>query len=457
MPSFLVANCMSVSAPAAKSTAIFRGFVQVVDHERADVGLMVECKDFRASSHLDAGWTSVQDGNGGALVVVARPGVKLERLKFTPVTPAKAETGGKRRKVGPRGILSVLVDGQRFNVGHAPLGWTGMRDHFLTVLAAMDGISVGDFNAGRRDVERIFAGRTIHGGRPGVIYATVPADQRTALDVIGKGLNGADHEALLVTNTATVVTPPKPTQPQQPEEPNMLPSTIAQTLRENGLKVVEVDGWRERGRPGLFRPGGVTIHHTATSTRSSDASVVDLLRRGRSDLPGPLCHFGLSRDGTVYVVAAGRANHSGKAKASGTMVGGDGNQLYIGIEAFNDGVGERWPSVQYDAYVRLAAVLCVKVTGNSEQTVRGHKETSVTGKIDPRFDMNAFRADVKAVIDELKNPIPPRVTPKESRLATLRAQLLEDLKSGDLIPKNRPAAQAWLKRVREAVNSGPKS
>ena len=178
-------------------------------------------------------------------------------------------------------------------------------------------------------------------------------------------------------------------------------TNLADVCRAAGLNVVEVAGWQTRGRPastGGFAPVGVLVHHTATGIRSSDADVVRLLVNGRSDLPGPLCQLGLARDGTVYVIAAGRANHAGNAKASGTVAAGDGNRLYIGVEAFNDGVGEPWPQVQYDAYVRLAAALCQGVTGNSVQTVRGHKETSVTGKIDPTFDMDTFRANVSAAM-----------------------------------------------------------
>lgn len=178
-----------------------------------------------------------------------------------------------------------------------------------------------------------------------------------------------------------------------------LPSNLPQILREAGLKVVEIDGWQRRGRPsstGGFAPVGVLCHHTATGPSVSVSAVLNLLVRGRSDLPGPLCHLGLGRDGTVYVIAAGRANHAGQAKASGTVAAGDGNSLYIGIEAFNDGRGEPWPKEQYDAYVTLCAVLSAKVTGNSAQTVRAHKETSVTGKIDPTFAMDPFRERVAA-------------------------------------------------------------
>ena len=177
-----------------------------------------------------------------------------------------------------------------------------------------------------------------------------------------------------------------------------LPTDLPALLRAEGLRVVEHEGWRTRGRPGSFNPVGVLAHHTATGKSTSDEVVCRLLIAGRSDLPGPLCQIGLARDGTVHLIAAGRANHAGVAKSSGTVAPGDGNTLYIGVEAFNDGIGEPWPASQYDAYVTLAAALCKHVTGNSAQTVRGHKETSVTGKIDPRFDMDAFRARVHAAL-----------------------------------------------------------
>jgi len=186
-----------------------------------------------------------------------------------------------------------------------------------------------------------------------------------------------------------------------------LPDNLPQILRSYGLKVVVVPGWKTRGRPastGGFGPVGVLCHHTATTIKTLVAAVIRLLIIGRSDLPGPLCQLALGRDGTVYVIAAGRANHAGTAKASGTVAAGDGNELYIGIEAFNDGVGEKWPVVQYQAYVLLAAVLSVEITKNSVNTVRGHKETSVTGKIDPTFDMDEFRSHVGVKMGEITRP-----------------------------------------------------
>lgn len=227
---------------------------------------------------------------------------------------------------------------------------------------------------------------------------------------------------------------------------HLLPANLPDILRDAGLKVHVVDGWRDRYRPvGHFKPVGVLCHHTATKVTSKDSDVVNLLVRGRSDLPGPLCQLGLARDGTVYVIAAGRANHAGKARSNGTVAAGDGNTLYIGIEAFNDGVGEPWPGVQYDAYVKLCAVLCKRVTGNSVQTVRGHKETSVTGKIDPTFDMDTFRARVAAEMASNSNG--GNVPSKPTRGANIDEALQHATKALNAYGRSTNAKGHWRMNI----------
>lgn len=172
--------------------------------------------------------------------------------------------------------------------------------------------------------------------------------------------------------------------------------------RKSGLKVVEVPGWQTRGRPsssGGFGPlRAIIVHHTGGS--SNGQSMIDLLVRGRSDLPGPLCQFGLSREGVVYVIAAGRSNHGGKTKKIGNLRAGDGNSQALGIEAFNSG-NEGWSKKQLSAYHALCAALADHYKIPRSQ-VFGHGETSLTGKWDPgvrgrMLDMAAFRRGVAAV------------------------------------------------------------
>lgn len=226
-----------------------------------------------------------------------------------------------------------------------------------------------------------------------------------------------------------------------------LPDNTPEILRRHGLKVRVVPGWKKRGRPastGGFNPVGVLCHHTATTVAWTIAAVLRLLTGGRSGLPGPLCHFGLDRKGTVWLVAAGRANHAGKARSVGSVAAGDGNTLYLGIEAFNAGTGEPWPAVQYNAYVLLCAVLSVEFTKNSVRTVAGHKETSTTGKIDPTFDMDAFRKRVAVMMEQIEKD---NTTPKP----VSRGELVDDA-MGNLRKARRKTEGARKAKIKAALN-----
>ncbi|MCD4535631.1 N-acetylmuramoyl-L-alanine amidase [Nocardioides sp. cx-169] len=176
---------------------------------------------------------------------------------------------------------------------------------------------------------------------------------------------------------------------------------LADACRKSGLNVIELSGWRTRARPastGGFDPRGVLVHHTGGASDTKEYALW-MAATGRADLPAPLCQLALDRKGTVYVCAAGRANHGGDAKATGPMPAGDGNALYIGIEAMNDG-SEGWAPTQYAAYVALCAALCDHY-GWPASHVRAHRETSLTGKWDPGLlDMDKFRNDIAARLEE---------------------------------------------------------
>lgn len=165
-------------------------------------------------------------------------------------------------------------------------------------------------------------------------------------------------------------------------------------LKAAGLDVYEMPGWeQEETRPG-FEPEGVVCHHTATGPNWLDGHVALLLKRGRSDLTGPLSQFGLERDGTWVCIAAGRCNHNG--------FGQWGNDS-IGIEAYNNGKGEPWPKTQTSSYITGVAAICKYMKWGISQ-VRGHKETDPDRKIDPTFNMDAFRVGVSAQLTPTSKP-----------------------------------------------------
>lgn len=262
-----------------------------------------------------------------------------------------------------------------------------------------------------------------------------------------------------------------------------LPGTLARDLRAAGFDVIEVSGWQTRGRPartGGFAPVGVNNHHTGASALLwSRAKRLEYARwmavTGRADLPAPLAHLALGPDGEVYVLAAGRANHAGKARASGTVASGDGNRLYIGIEWMLSGT-ETIPEVMYAAGARLNAFLLREVLGTSVQTVTAHYATSVTGKWDigdPNgvllrgarvLDLKRFRREVAAAFKEAQ-PARPKKPSKRNRIVRSRKRLRSvraDLRKARARAKERGQVKrlakikAGLKDVNGALKDLPK-
>lgn len=208
------------------------------------------------------------------------------------------------------------------------------------------------------------------------------------------------------------------------------PMTAAQTvtaLRAEGVKVREYRSWRthNRNHKGAWGPvHGVMLHHTVTKgdTAAQTAASVELCYGGHSTLPGPLCHAVGAKNGDVYLVGNGRANHAGKgdgdvlravinetALPTDRVADTDGNPYFYGIELINRGDGQDpWNNAQYYAAVKYAAAIC-RAHGWSERSVIGHKEWQ-PGKIDPTFDMDRFRSAVRTQL----NPKPPAPVPVET-------------------------------------------
>jgi hypothetical protein len=180
----------------------------------------------------------------------------------------------------------------------------------------------------------------------------------------------------------------------------VLLTDLADACRKSGLKVVEVDGWRSRGHGGLSAVETIVCHHTATARSApGDYPSIDVVRNGRSDLAGPLAQLGLGRSGTVYVIASGVAYHAGEVRDFSMD-----NWHAIGIEAEADGVSA-WPLEQIDAYSRLCAALA-KHYRLPVARVLGHKEVCapVGRKVDPNFDMDAFRRRVASIEEDDMQP-----------------------------------------------------
>jgi hypothetical protein len=180
---------------------------------------------------------------------------------------------------------------------------------------------------------------------------------------------------------------------------------LPEVLRGAGLKVAEQPGWRNRGRGDVGPIKGVMCHATGVG-RSVPGNMPSLgiTTDGRVDLPGPFAQLALGRDGTFFVVAAGRALHAGLGNWQGITTG---NSSFIGIVAENSGNSDDpWLSVQLVAYMQGVAAILKKI-GASAIMCCGHKEYALPSgrKADPSFDMNDFRKQV-ALIMAGKAPVP---------------------------------------------------
>lgn len=202
----------------------------------------------------------------------------------------------------------------------------------------------------------------------------------------------------------------------------MTATQVVAQLEKWGLKYVEISGWstHNRNTKGAWGPmNGFIWHHTGADVSDAKGYAGGTLYKGLADLPGPLCHFSIGKDGTVYLVGWGRANHAGGGDPAvlqhvinedytgqlhptrGNSNGVDGNAHFYGVEIQYSGSHEMSPA-QYAAARRLSAAI-LDFHGWSEKSVIAHGEWS-SDKWDPGYApskimaMPAVRADVKATL-----------------------------------------------------------
>lgn len=184
--------------------------------------------------------------------------------------------------------------------------------------------------------------------------------------------------------------------------------SLPKVLAEAGLNVTTWPGWETRSRSsgGYDAVWGIGIHHDAAP---AGTSLTTRCRYAWEQSPTrPIGAVWLHTDGSVVVGAAGATNTQGKGGPYQTSKGviplNAGNRYILSIEASNNGVGEVWPEVQQQAYVKMCAALCEWLKLDPKRDVFAHFEWT-SRKIDPagpsryaaganKWNMDAFRNDV---------------------------------------------------------------
>ncbi|MCO1578957.1 N-acetylmuramoyl-L-alanine amidase [Crossiella sp. SN42] len=216
---------------------------------------------------------------------------------------------------------------------------------------------------------------------------------------------------------------------------------MATVLRQAGLSVQEVAGWQDRGHGNVSDIRGVMMHHTAGPAIGNFPSL-DVVVNGRPGLAGPLSNLGLARDGTWYVIAAGRSYHAGAGYVA--WCGRDnGNNHIIGIEAESTGRGD-WTQAQLDVYPRGVAVLLRHLRLAVDRAI-AHKEWAPSRKIDPAGwpgDMTGFRAEVAQWItgDQFQQSDRDRLIRLETAIDELRRWPM----GGPRLIRHEATGSQWL-------------
>lgn len=271
----------------------------------------------------------------------------------------------------------------------------------------------------------------------------------------------------------------------------LTPDRILAALKNEGVKVIEHSGWRthNRNHKGDWGPvHGVMIHHTVTGPK---VNAVPICHDGYADLPGPLCHGVIRRDGTVHLISAGRANHAGAGdpavlkavtnesyttrppaptKHQGSIGAVDGNAHFYGFECENLGDGkDPWPPAQLEAIIRASTALA-KAHGWTEKSVIGHSEWS-DWKSDPKGPGMPSMTEVRrriAIGLKTGGPTTPKPQPKptEEKPMTISDADLKRIAQAEWNYRNPiadkasveaglgriPDAYAYLVRTNQVVN-----
>jgi hypothetical protein len=163
------------------------------------------------------------------------------------------------------------------------------------------------------------------------------------------------------------------------------------------------------------------VHHTAGHESGSTSIMIN----GLADLPGPLCHGLIHKDGVIDAIGWGRANHAGGGdpdvhaaviaetyplpkpdKHNGEPGSTDGNDNFVGYECVNLGDGkDPWPPIQLEAIARACAAVCRKY-GWTVNSVLRHLDWS-DWKPDPRgIDWTKMRARIATILAGKPNATP---------------------------------------------------
>jgi hypothetical protein len=190
-------------------------------------------------------------------------------------------------------------------------------------------------------------------------------------------------------------------------------------------------------------------HHTGSNGSVSDQ--LNLLIKGYSALPGPLCNFGIDPNGVCHLIGWGRANHAGLGDDDvlraliaeddkfpvDNEANTDGNSRLYGAEFMYSG-SRHMSDAQYKTGILLSCAIMDFHEWN-ENSIIAHGQWQ-PGKWDPGYrsgdmmNMEAVQADIAARFKKGPSPVTPPPVADDSKPAP-KSQTYKDTWNTDAMRK----------------------
>jgi hypothetical protein len=185
----------------------------------------------------------------------------------------------------------------------------------------------------------------------------------------------------------------------------MTATWLADVLRAAGLKVVEHDGWKDRGHGDFTDLDSVVWHHDGSP--EGDSPGVPGFMLSHWDIAAANCWVQLN--GTWHLLAAGVSYHAGKV-----LPGKPGNKRSLGVETDHT-TGETWSGVEMLHSLRVGTAAILARLDEDQGGLHFHKTicSPVGRKTDP--DGLELPTERKAIAELLHPHQEDDMTPDQAR------------------------------------------
>jgi len=199
---------------------------------------------------------------------------------------------------------------------------------------------------------------------------------------------------------------------------------LREALLDYGVKKVSIELVKGRGSGGWSdtRFVGTLGHHIVSRRSQGNTPFLNLVKVGRSDLPGPLANGYGGFDEVARIICMGWANHPGAGGPitveAGTIPRNNGRPYLFGWE-FEGGIDPKdWPE-SFRVFMARCLAGTLAWLGRTERSHADHKDWAPTRKVDRLgYTLSVARNEIANVLNETRRPT--MYLPLKRSEATLR-------------------------------------